>query len=168
MTSSDVTPGKRVLITGTSGKVGGPTAEEFVAHGYHVRAFDKSPPGESLKGKVEAVYGDITDPLEVLRAAEGCDSVVHLAAIPDPLHGEDRIFTVNVSRTSSPRARRTASSGSRLRLRVARLGWFSPNTISTRNIFPWTKNTRRRRRICTAYPRCWLSKPPPLTHAGAE
>ncbi len=101
MSSNDAATTKRVLITGTSGIVGGPTAEEFVAHGYHVRAFDKAPPSEALRGKVEAIYGDITDPLHVMRAAEGCDAVVHLAAIPNPMHGTDQIMPVNVGGTAN-------------------------------------------------------------------
>ena len=86
----------RVLVTGTAGWVGSATAREFLAHGYQVRALDKFPPPDDLKGSVETVYADLTDRFALLRAAEGCDSVAHLAAIPNPGRGDDMIFQTNV------------------------------------------------------------------------
>ena len=41
------------------------------------------------------IYGDITDRLAVLRAAQGCGAIAHLAAIPDPTRGESIIIPVN-------------------------------------------------------------------------
>lgn len=91
---------KRVLVTGTGGRVGSVTAREFLDQGYVVRAFDKEPPPEDLRGRMEVVYGDLTDRLALLRAAEGCDAgIAHLAAIPNPGHSDDRIFPSNVSGT---------------------------------------------------------------------
>ncbi|MES2461409.1 MAG: NAD(P)-dependent oxidoreductase [Armatimonadota bacterium] len=90
----------RVLVTGTGGRVGSQTAREFLAHGYTVRGFDKEPPrGDDLRGSIETVYGDMTSRLDLLRAAENCDVIAHLAAIPNPGHLDRDIFGVNVNGT---------------------------------------------------------------------
>lgn len=86
----------RVLITGTSGRVGSVTAKEFLEHGYEVRALDRFAPPEDLRGRVEGIYADITDRYALLRAAEGCDCIAHLAAIPSPGHQDDIILHNNV------------------------------------------------------------------------
>lgn len=86
----------RVLITGTSGRVGSVTAKEFLEHGYAVRALDRFPPPDDLRGRVEPVYADITDRYALLRAAEGCDCIAHLAAIPNPGRLDDVIIQNNV------------------------------------------------------------------------
>jgi nucleoside-diphosphate-sugar epimerase len=89
----------RVLVTGTGGRVGAVTAREFLAHGYEVRGLDKNPPPDDLRGKIEVVYADLTDRFALLRAAEGCDAIAHLAAIPHPGRWDDQIFPSNVTGT---------------------------------------------------------------------
>jgi len=90
----------RVLITGTAGYVGSQTAHEFLEHGWEVRGLDRNPPREGLRGKIEIVYADLTDRLAILRAAEGCDAIAHLAAIPSPMSGDPPlIFPTNVTGT---------------------------------------------------------------------
>jgi nucleoside-diphosphate-sugar epimerase len=86
----------RVLVTGASGKVGSAVAREFLQHGYEVRALDKSPLPEDLRGKVEMIYAELSERLTLLKAAEGCDSIAHLAAIPSPGRGEEQLMEVNV------------------------------------------------------------------------
>ena len=88
----------RVLVTGASGNVGAVTAREFLDHGYEVVALDRTPPPEDVRARAaQVVYGDITDRYALLRAAEGCDSVAHLAAIPSPgRHVDDQILHTNV------------------------------------------------------------------------
>lgn len=94
----------KVLVTGTSGKVGAAVAREFLEAGYQVRALDKMPLDHELRARadeqfpdqLEAVYADITDRLALLRVAEGCDSVAHLAAIPNPQHMNDVLLHNNV------------------------------------------------------------------------
>lgn len=91
---------RRVLVTGTGGRVGSLVAREFLAQDYRVRGFDKSPPSDEVVRKgAEIVYGDLTDRFALLRAAEGCDAIAHLAAIPHPTNGEEDIFAVNVTGT---------------------------------------------------------------------
>lgn len=90
----------RVLVTGTGGRVGSQVARELLAHGYTVRGFDKEPPrGDDIKQGIETVYGDMTSRFDLLRAAENCDAIAHLAAIPHPGGGENDIFAVNVTGT---------------------------------------------------------------------
>ena len=89
----------RVLVTGTSGRVGSATAQEFLERGYIVRGLDVRPPHESLRGKIETAYVDLTDRLGLLRAAAGCDAIAHLAAIPSPERDLEKIFPINVTGT---------------------------------------------------------------------
>jgi len=86
----------RVLVTGASGRVGAATAREFLAHDYEVRALDKMPLPDDLRSRVEMVYANITDRLDIFKAAEGCDMIAHLAAIPNPGRGDDIIIHNNV------------------------------------------------------------------------
>jgi nucleoside-diphosphate-sugar epimerase len=73
----------KVLITGAAGRVGQCVVREFADHGYDVRALDRRPlPADLNRDSVKACYEDIADPLAVLRAADGCDTIVHLAAYP--------------------------------------------------------------------------------------
>jgi nucleoside-diphosphate-sugar epimerase len=88
-----------VLVTGTGGRVGSYVAREFLAHGYAVRALDRVPPPDDLRPRVETVYADLADRLALLKAAEGCDAVAHLAAIPSPGRGDELMFQTNVTGT---------------------------------------------------------------------
>jgi nucleoside-diphosphate-sugar epimerase len=87
---------KTVLVTGASGRVGSEVAAHFLAEGWQVRGLDKQGAPQALRGKIEWVYGDITNRFDLLRATQGVDAVAHLAAIPAPVWGEVDIMTVNV------------------------------------------------------------------------
>ncbi|WP_026552024.1 NAD-dependent epimerase/dehydratase family protein [Arthrobacter sp. H20] len=67
----------RVLVTGASGMLGRVTADLIRSRGHHVVTFQRRPSG--LAG-VEDSLGSITDQTAVLRAVQGVDAVVHLAA----------------------------------------------------------------------------------------
>lgn len=86
--------GRRTLVTGGSGKVGGWILPAIAARG-DVVVFDLQPPASGIGSFVE---GDVTDPAAVRAAVAGCDAVVHLAAIPDeaPLAS---LLEVNVAAT---------------------------------------------------------------------
>jgi nucleoside-diphosphate-sugar epimerase len=89
----------KVLLTGISGRVGRHCALDFLENGHQVRGFDRSALPENLRGKVEMVYGELTDRLTILKAAEDCDAICHLAAIPNPGHRDDIIFNTNITGT---------------------------------------------------------------------
>jgi len=89
---------KSWLITGGCGFVGVNLIARLRERGDYVRVFDNlsvgsrddlgavtefaeiSEPGDAVPGQVELMVGDITDAEAAMRAAEGVDAVVHLAA----------------------------------------------------------------------------------------
>ena len=88
----------RVLITGGAGLVGKPVSEKFVSKGWDVRVIGIEPDCDI--GGVAYTQCDILDFAALSKHVEGCDAVVHLAAIAStPLQPNDVIFNVNVSGT---------------------------------------------------------------------
>lgn len=103
---------KKILVTGADGFIGSHLTEALVRHGCDVRAFvlynsfnswgwlDHSEP-EILKS-LDVFSGDIRDPHGVRKAMEGCDVVLHLAAliaIPYSYHSPDTYIDTNVKGT---------------------------------------------------------------------
>jgi nucleoside-diphosphate-sugar epimerase len=72
-----------VFLTGATGMIGSNIAEQLIEQGDDVRALVRegsdAAPLEAMG--VEIVRGDITDADDVLRAADGCEYVVHSAAV---------------------------------------------------------------------------------------
>ena len=73
----------KVLVTGGSGKMGQVIIQDLLANGYEVVSTDHKAP-KSTDG-FEFIAADVTDADEALRVMEGCDKVIHMAAIPNPL-----------------------------------------------------------------------------------
>jgi UDP-glucose 4-epimerase len=71
----------KVLVTGGSGFIGSHVVDRVIAHGHDARIFDLVP--SPYHDSVETVLGDLCNPQDVARALEGCDAVVHLAAVAD-------------------------------------------------------------------------------------
>ena len=74
--------GKRVLVTGGTGFVGGRLVEKLVRECHAevrvlVRNFAKAL--HVARYPVEMAYGDVTHPVEVSRAVEGCEIIFHCA-----------------------------------------------------------------------------------------
>lgn len=68
----------RVLVTGSSGKIGQVVCKALRDRGHDVVGFDRAP---ALEGSHAPTHvGDLTDIDAVRRAIDGVDSVVHLAA----------------------------------------------------------------------------------------
>jgi len=81
---------KTVMVTGASGKLGGPLCEALVAEGYHVLAADRRLP-VGVDG-VEEVLLDIADGPAVEAQVARSDAVIHLASCK-----EDREAVIKVS-----------------------------------------------------------------------
>src|SRR5450830_88513 len=79
----------KVLVTGADGFIGSHLVEQLVAAGFEVRALvqynsfsswgwlDDSP----VRNKIEVVMGDVRDPNQMRKVAEGVGTVYHLAAL---------------------------------------------------------------------------------------
>ena len=103
---------KRILVTGADGFIGSHLVEYLLAKGYDVRAFVlynsfnswgwlDSLPGK-VKKTLDVFAGDIRDPHGVKKAMQGCDAVMHLAAligIPYSYHSPDTYIDTNIKGT---------------------------------------------------------------------
>lgn len=86
----------RVLVTGANGVIGRATVRHLLANGYEVTALstDEGP------SEVRTVVADATSTAAVAGALDGCDGVVHLAALAHPSLGTPReVFANNVVST---------------------------------------------------------------------
>ncbi|MDA7838238.1 NAD-dependent 4,6-dehydratase LegB [Candidatus Pelagibacter sp.] len=102
----------KILITGADGFIGSHLTETLVRLGHDVKAFtmynsfnswgwlDNCP--KDVKGKFEVFSGDIRDSHGVKKAMEGCDAVLHLAAliaIPYSYHSPNTYLDTNIKGT---------------------------------------------------------------------
>src|SRR5205823_67977 len=72
----------RVLVTGGAGFIGSHVVDRLLARGLEPRIFDLIP-SPHHGSDVDTVLGDLCDPDAVRRALDGCDAVLHLAAVAD-------------------------------------------------------------------------------------
>lgn len=120
----------RIAVTGGSGKAGRVVVRDLLEHGHEVLNIDRVPSPESHSPDTPAPYlsADVTDfgqTLESLSGGErlpGIEAVVHLAAIPSPVHSTpDQVFRTNVTSTHT-----VFAAAARLGLR--RVVWASSET----------------------------------------
>ncbi len=79
----------RVAVTGGSGRFGRVVNRHLACAGHHVVNIDRAHPEAlpaDLQHSVEPIRLDLTDLRALTTALEGCDAVIHLAAIPSPVH----------------------------------------------------------------------------------
>jgi nucleoside-diphosphate-sugar epimerase len=96
----------RWLVTGGAGFLGINLVRHLLARGDEVVSLDREPFDYPERARVTEVRGDIRRREDVVRAATGCDVVVHAAAAL-PLYPPDEIHTIDVEGT------RTVLEGSR-------------------------------------------------------
>ncbi len=102
----------KILITGADGFIGSHLTEALVRQGHEVRAFVLYNSFNSwgwldycaaeIKGGFEVFAGDIRDPHGVRTAMQGCETVLHLAAliaIPYSYHLPDTYVDTNIKGT---------------------------------------------------------------------
>jgi len=94
----------RVLITGGLGFIGAWTARVLLEQGHGVRTFDVHAQRalfDAITGErgatVEHRTGDITDPSAVDDAVDGCEAVVHLAAVLIPTARKDPLLGARIN-----------------------------------------------------------------------
>lgn len=103
---------KKILLTGADGFIGSHLCEALITAGYDVRAFvyynsfghwgwlDSAAP--EIQDAIDVFAGDVRDPNGVRTAMQGCDTVLHLAAligIPYSYHSPDAYVDTNVRGT---------------------------------------------------------------------
>lgn len=71
----------RVLVTGGAGFIGSHVVDKLIDAGHEPRILDVRP--SPYHPDVETVVGDMCVLEDVMRAAEGCDAIAHLAAAAD-------------------------------------------------------------------------------------
>jgi nucleoside-diphosphate-sugar epimerase len=120
----------RIVVTGGSGKAGRAVVRELLEHDHQVLNVDRVPSAESRGADSPAPFlpADLTDfgqTLEALSGAEvlpGVEAVVHLAAIPSPVHATpDAVFRNNITSTHTVFA-------AAARLGLQRVVWASSET----------------------------------------
>lgn len=104
--------GKKILVTGADGFIGSHLTETLIRQGHDVRAFvmynsfnswgwlDQA--AADVKASLDVFSGDIRDPHGVKTAMQGCDVVLHLAAliaIPYSYHSPDTYIDTNIKGT---------------------------------------------------------------------
>ncbi|MBK7267950.1 MAG: NAD-dependent epimerase/dehydratase family protein [Ignavibacteriales bacterium] len=93
----------RLLITGGAGFIGSHMAENFVNKGWEVVVLDNFLTGKRenlshISGKLKIVEGDIRNASIVNEVMEGCDAVIHLAALASvPASFNDPVGTYEVN-----------------------------------------------------------------------
>lgn len=91
-----------VGVTGATGHLGTALCVSLIDHGYQVRALVNKDKSISNKIPVVSIEGNILDKPSLLNFMEGCDVVIHTAAVIDLGHKNDpRLYDVNVLGTEN-------------------------------------------------------------------
>lgn len=90
----------RLLITGAAGRLGS-RVTAHLAREHEVIALDISDPPASTPEGVAYIQADLRDAGRVREAVQGCEAVVHLGAIPGPVHyiPSAELYAINVQGT---------------------------------------------------------------------
>lgn len=96
--------GKKALVTGATGFIGGQLAEQLITReGVQVKALARTPQKAEWLANLGAtiVPGDITNPDSLAPAIAGCQLVFHAAAWVSELGDKEEVWAVNVTGTQN-------------------------------------------------------------------
>jgi len=86
----------KIALTGGSGRIGQAIAAHALRLGHEVVSIDRvAPPDPAPRAGLRFVEADVVDYDALLAAFEGCDALIHMAAIPAPGHHPDHIVHNN-------------------------------------------------------------------------
>ncbi|TKW60724.1 MAG: SDR family NAD(P)-dependent oxidoreductase [Blastochloris viridis] len=96
----------KILVTGGAGFIGSYVVRALVAGGHNIVVLDdlSTSKREAIPhgNQMEFIKGDVSDMATVEKAMQGCDHVIHLAAIvsiPQALDNPDKVYLTNVQGT---------------------------------------------------------------------
>jgi nucleoside-diphosphate-sugar epimerase len=93
----------KVMVTGAAGRLGRWVVDDFLAQGWQVLAVDRVPmPTDDAVPRAGAEFHltELKSVATLVALLEGCDAVVHLAAIPTPTLGSrEEVFVNNTQAT---------------------------------------------------------------------
>ncbi len=92
----------RALVTGASGFIGSHVVDKLAGAGHEPRLLDLDASPHHPEGSYETVVTDLADAAAVREAVEGCDAILHLAAMADVnqvVDAPERTNAVNVTGT---------------------------------------------------------------------
>jgi len=102
---------RKIVVTGSNGRVGKRVVLRALARGYHVLGVDHSAlataDDRDLGSNFTFLQADLRDYNETLKALEGCEAVIHLAAYPNPgdykvvVHNSNVVISWNVLRAAA-------------------------------------------------------------------
>ena len=84
----------KIAVTGGSGGIGRAITDRGVALGHSIVSIDRLAPSERLDGVVY-VQADVADYDALVAAFAGCDSMIHMAAIPHPMKDPNHVVHNN-------------------------------------------------------------------------
>ncbi|MGP1396112.1 MAG: NAD-dependent epimerase/dehydratase family protein [Inquilinaceae bacterium] len=86
----------RIALTGGSGRIGREIARQALAAGHDVVSVDRRAPEDTTPAdNLRFVLADTDDYHGLVAAFEGCDALIHMAAIPAPIGYDDHIVHNN-------------------------------------------------------------------------
>ncbi|VAW17623.1 UDP-glucose 4-epimerase [hydrothermal vent metagenome] len=86
----------KIALTGGSGKLGKAIAKAAIKNGHQVVSIDRVLPEGDLEQKnIRFVQADLCAYEQLEQAFEGCDALLHMAAIPSPFNDPDHVVHNN-------------------------------------------------------------------------
>lgn len=91
-----------IFVTGATGLVGSHCINEFLNQGFQVKALVRNKSDLTVNNNLEVFEGDVFDSAIIKKAMEGCDVVLHTAALVSFSSAKrDEMFLTNVSGTAN-------------------------------------------------------------------